>query len=126
MPRLVIQFLVPSITHSWPSRTARVRMPPGSEPASGSDRAKAGLHSPLAHRGLGRVVPRDPAHAAAPPRPRPTDPHVRMLGLNPPPTHLLLGLRERPAQVPMKDVSAGHPKLALQIGRCQSLDAGRT
>ena len=50
-PRFVIQFFSPLITHSSPSRTARVRMPPGSEPASTSDRAKAGVHSPLASRG---------------------------------------------------------------------------
>ena len=54
MPRLVIQFLVPSITHSSPSRVARVSMPPGSEPASGSDSAKAGDHSPEAQRGKNR------------------------------------------------------------------------
>ena len=54
MPRLVIQFLVPSMTHSSPSRTAFVRIPPGSEPASGSERANAGDHSPLAHCGRKR------------------------------------------------------------------------
>ena len=54
MPRLVIQFFVPLITHSSPSRTARVRMPPGSEPASGSDSANAGVHSPVAHLGSQR------------------------------------------------------------------------
>ena len=54
MPRFVIQFLVPSITHSSPSGTARVIIPPGSEPASGSDSANAGLHSPVAHRGRKR------------------------------------------------------------------------
>ena len=54
MPRLVIQFLVPSITHSSPSRVARVSMPPGSEPASGSDSAKAGDHSPEAQQGKNR------------------------------------------------------------------------
>ena len=47
----MIQFLVPLITHSSPSRTAVVRIAPGSEPASGSDRQKAGVHSPEAHFG---------------------------------------------------------------------------
>ena len=54
MPALVIQFLAPSITHSSPSRTAWVRIEPGSEPASGSLRAKAGDHSPEAHFGRKR------------------------------------------------------------------------
>src|SRR4051795_2605566 len=56
MPRVVIQFLVPLITHSSPSRRAFVIMPPGSEPASGSDSAKAGDHSPLAQRGRKRCL----------------------------------------------------------------------
>ena len=50
----MIQFLVPSITHSSPSRTALVRIPPGSEPASGSESANAGDHSPEAHLGRKR------------------------------------------------------------------------
>ena len=50
----MIQFLVPVITHSSPSRTAFVIIPPGSEPASGSDSAKAGDHSPVAQRGRKR------------------------------------------------------------------------
>ena len=52
----MIQFLVPSITHSSPSRTALVRIPPGSEPASGSESANAGLHSPMAQRGRKRCL----------------------------------------------------------------------
>ena len=52
----MIQFLVPSITHSSPSRTALVRIPPGSEPASGSESANAGLHSPEAHFGRKRCL----------------------------------------------------------------------
>ena len=56
MPRLVIQFLVPLMTHSSPSRRALVSMPPGSEPASGSDSAKAGDHSPDAQRGRKRCL----------------------------------------------------------------------
>ena len=48
---LVIQAFWPLITHSSPSRTAVVRIAAGSEPASGSERQKAGVHSPLAHRG---------------------------------------------------------------------------
>ena len=52
----MIQFLVPVITHSSPSRTAFVIIPPGSEPASGSDSAKAGDHSPLAQRGRKRCL----------------------------------------------------------------------
>jgi len=50
----VIQFFVPLMTHSSPSRTAVVRSAPASEPASGSDRQNAGDHSPLAHRGSSR------------------------------------------------------------------------
>ncbi len=52
----MIQFFVPLITHSSPSRSARVIMPPGSEPASGSDSANAGDHSPLAQRGRNRCL----------------------------------------------------------------------
>ena len=50
----MIQFFVPLITHSSPSRTARVRIAAGSEPASGSDRQNAGDHSPDAQRGRNR------------------------------------------------------------------------
>ena len=52
----MIQFFVPLMTHSSPSRTALVSIPPGSEPASGSDSAKAGDHSPLAHFGRKRCL----------------------------------------------------------------------
>ena len=52
----MIQFLVPLITHSSPSWTARVIIPPGSDPASGSDSANAGDHSPVAHRGRNRSL----------------------------------------------------------------------
>jgi hypothetical protein len=51
---LLIQFLVPLITHSSPSETAVVFIPAGSEPASGSERANAGDHSPVAHFGRKR------------------------------------------------------------------------
>jgi hypothetical protein len=43
--------LAPEITQSSPSCVALVRMLPASEPASGSDRANAPDHSPLAHSG---------------------------------------------------------------------------
>ena len=52
----MIQFLVPVTTHSSPSLTARVIMPPGSEPASGSESANAGDHSPDAHLGRKRCL----------------------------------------------------------------------
>ena len=52
----MIQFLVPVMTHSSPSCTAVVSIPPGSEPASGSDSAKAGDHSPVAHLGRKRCL----------------------------------------------------------------------
>ena len=52
----MIQFLVPVTTHSSPSRTARVIIPPGSEPASGSESANAGVHSPEAQRGRKRCL----------------------------------------------------------------------
>ena len=48
---LVIQFLVPLMIQSLPSLTAVVRIAPGSEPASGSDRQKAGDFSPEAQSG---------------------------------------------------------------------------
>ena len=54
MPAFVIQFFWPLMTHSSPSRTAVVRIDAGSEPASGSDSANAGDHSPLAQRGSKR------------------------------------------------------------------------
>ncbi len=43
---LVMNILLPLITHSSPSRTARVRMPATSEPASGSVTATAQTFSP--------------------------------------------------------------------------------
>ena len=48
---LVIHILVPVSTQSEPSRTARVRMPPGSEPKSGSVSPKHPIASPAAIRG---------------------------------------------------------------------------
>ena len=54
MPAFVIQFLVPLITQSEPSWTAVVRIAAGSEPASGSDRQKAGDFSPVAQSGKNR------------------------------------------------------------------------
>ena len=54
MPALVIQFFWPLITHSSPSLTALVRIEEGSDPASGSDSAKAGEISPVARRGKNR------------------------------------------------------------------------
>ncbi len=40
VPELVMNALAPLTTHSSPSRTARVRVAPASEPASGSVRPK--------------------------------------------------------------------------------------
>ena len=54
MPAFVIQFFLPLMTHSSPSGTAVVRIAAGSEPASGSDSANAGDHSPVAQRGRKR------------------------------------------------------------------------
>jgi hypothetical protein len=48
---LVIHILVPLRTQSSPSRRAVVRMPPGSEPKSGSVRPKHPIASPAAIRG---------------------------------------------------------------------------
>ena len=48
---LVIHSLVPVTSQSEPSRRARVRMPPGSEPKSGSVRPKHPMASPAAMRG---------------------------------------------------------------------------
>jgi hypothetical protein len=51
MGELVIQVLVPLRTHPPATRRARARMPPGSDPASGSVRPKQPTSSPLARRG---------------------------------------------------------------------------
>ena len=48
---LVIHILLPLRTQSSPSRTARVRIEPGSEPESGSVRPKQPIASPAAMRG---------------------------------------------------------------------------
>ena len=47
----VIHIFVPLRTQSSPSRRARVRIEPGSEPASGSVRPKQPIASPAAIRG---------------------------------------------------------------------------
>ena len=46
VPALVMNCFDPSITHSSPSRRARVRVAPASEPASGSVRPNAASRSP--------------------------------------------------------------------------------
>ena len=51
MDPFVIHILAPLRTHSSPSSTARVIMPPGLEPKSGSVRPKHPMDSPLAIRG---------------------------------------------------------------------------
>ena len=51
MPPLVIQSLLPFNTQSEPRRRATVRMPPGSEPKSGSVRPKQPITSPRDIRG---------------------------------------------------------------------------
>ncbi len=51
---LVIHILVPSSTQSSPSRRARVRMPAGSEPKSGSVSPKQPITSPAAIAGSQR------------------------------------------------------------------------
>jgi hypothetical protein len=50
-PPLVIHIFVPSSTQSSPSRRARVRIDPGSEPESGSVSPKQPIASPAAIRG---------------------------------------------------------------------------
>ena len=52
---LVIHILVPLSTHSSPSRLARVRIPAGLEPKSGSVSPKQPIASPAAIRGSQRV-----------------------------------------------------------------------
>ena len=52
VPALVMNCLVPSITHSPPSSLAVVRVAPASVPASGSVRPKAPSRSPLASSGI--------------------------------------------------------------------------
>ncbi|MNT33776.1 hypothetical protein D3C72_1697190 [compost metagenome] len=47
----VHQYLLPVISHSSPTRTARQDMPATSDPAFGSESAKAPSSSPLAMRG---------------------------------------------------------------------------
>ncbi len=51
MDPLVIHIFVPLSTQSDPSRRARVRMPPGSDPKSGSVSPKQPIASPAAIRG---------------------------------------------------------------------------
>ena len=51
VPALVMNCLVPSITHSPSSRRARVRVLAASEPASGSVSPNAPRHSPAHRRG---------------------------------------------------------------------------
>jgi hypothetical protein len=51
VPALVMNTLRPSMTHSSPCRRARVRVPPASEPASGSVSPKAQRRSPLSRQG---------------------------------------------------------------------------
>ena len=52
MPLLVMNCLAPLITHSSPSSSARVRVLPASEPASGSVRPNAPSRSPEQSRGI--------------------------------------------------------------------------
>ena len=54
MPAFEMNALPPSITYPSESRTARVAMPAGSEPASGSVRAKAVIARPAATSGSQR------------------------------------------------------------------------
>ncbi len=54
VPELVMKALVPSITHSSPSRTARVRVAAASDPASGSVRANAAKARPASRSGSQR------------------------------------------------------------------------
>ncbi len=51
VPELVMKHFEPLITHSSPSRTAVVRVPPASEPAPGSVRPNAPRTSPAHSRG---------------------------------------------------------------------------
>jgi hypothetical protein len=55
VPALVMNCLAPSMTHSPPSRTARVLVLPASEPASGSVSPKAPSLRP-AHRSGSRAA----------------------------------------------------------------------
>ncbi len=49
---LVVKVLPPFITQESPSRTARVRVPPASDPASGSVNDQEPIHSPDASFGM--------------------------------------------------------------------------
>ena len=51
VPELVMKDLAPLMTHSSPSRLAVVRVPPASEPASGSVRPKPASVRPVARSG---------------------------------------------------------------------------
>ena len=51
VPELVMKALVPLITHSSPSSTALVRVPPASDPASGSVSPNAASARPAARSG---------------------------------------------------------------------------
>ena len=79
----------------------------------------------MREHGAGRVVARDTADAAAPARAGAAQPHVRVLGLDPPRADLVVGLRKRPRQVAVEDVPARHAELGLDLGRRQRLEARR-
>ena len=54
VPELVMNALAPLMTHSWPSRAARVLVAAASEPASGSVRPKPASARPATRSGRNR------------------------------------------------------------------------
>ncbi len=71
MPPLEIQVFAPSSTQSSPSRRAVVLIAPTSDPACGSESAKAAIASPAATRGSQRRCSVSLPASAIGPLPRP-------------------------------------------------------
>ena len=71
----------------------------------------------------GGIVARNPADPATAPSAGAAQPHVRVLGLDPPATDLLAGLSKRPGQVAVEDVPARHSELGLELGRGERLES---
>src|SRR5579875_2696236 len=74
-------------------------------------------------RGAGGAQARDAAHPAAAPGAGAGQPHVGGGGLHPPTADFGIGLRERPGEVAMEDVTPGHRELLLELDRRSGLEA---
>jgi hypothetical protein len=74
---------------------------------------------------IAAFAPGDGAHAAAAPAPAAAEEDRRIVGLDAPAADLRGILGERPREIPVEDVAAGQPQLALEITRRADLDARR-